>query len=182
MRREWTKQEESYMEKKYLKQPVEKTAKKLNRTIASLKHKAQKMRLNHYTDGLNAKTIAKCFNVDVKVVLRWIDKFGLPCKKVKCSNQTRYIIENDEFWKWAEKNKEIINWSKYERMSLFPEPNWIDDAIGNYKKTRSREKYTSGEIITIKNLLRKGLNYREIAEQLGRSYYGISKLCRKIYK
>ena len=181
MRREWTKQEESYMEKKYLKQPVEETAYRLNRSISSVEHKASRMKLNHYTDGLNARTVANCFGVDTRVVIRWINKFELPCRKVECSNQTRYIIENDEFWKWAEQHKEIINWSKYERMSLFPEPKWLYDTIKNYKTVKTRQKYTEYEIVRIKSMLHKGLSYREIANQLGRSYYGISDFCRKIY-
>ena len=182
MRREWTKEEELYLEKKYLKQPVEKTAKKLKRSISSVKHKAAKMGLNHYTDGFNAKTLARCFDSDVSVVIRWINKFDLHCRKIKCSNQTRYIIDAEEFWQWAEQHKDIVNWSKYEMMSLPPEPKWLDDTIKNCSKMKSRQKYTEYEIITVKNLLHKGLTYRDIAEQIGRSYYGVSHLCRKIYR
>lgn len=182
MRRNWTEQEEKYMEKKYTSQPVETTAKKLDRTIVSVKRKAAKMGLNHYADELNARTLANCFNVDVAVVIKWIDKFDLPCKKVVCKNQTRYLIQMDEFWKWAEKNKGIINWSKYEEMSLCPEPMWLKQAIDEYGTPNSRKRFTEQEIIIVKNLLHRGLQYREIAEEIGRSYYSVSHLCRNIYK
>ena len=64
MRREWTEWEVRYLEKKYVGQPVERTAKKLNRTINSVKRKAAKLDLNHYTNFLSAKVVAKCFKVN----------------------------------------------------------------------------------------------------------------------
>ena len=178
MRREWTTTEENRLKRMYLKQPVKETAKILNRSVSSVKHKAAKLGLNHYTDSLNAKTISKCFNCDISVILRWIHKYSLPCQKVECKTQTRYLVDITDFWKWAEKNKDIVNWSRYERLSLLPEPEWIDETIKNYNKPKSRNRYTDYEIITIKNLLHKGLNYHEIANEVGRSYYGISHLCR----
>ena len=42
-RREWTKDEETYMYRRYLYQSVESTAKYLDRSISSVKHKASKM-------------------------------------------------------------------------------------------------------------------------------------------
>ena len=180
MRTEWTKQEERYMERYYLCYPVEKMAKKLNRSVVSVKHKAARMGLNHYTDSLNAKAVARCFNSDVSVVIRWIEKFDLPCRKIKCKTQTRYVIDTEKFWKWAEHNKGIVNWSKYELMSMCPEPRWLEEEIQNYTTTKSRKKFTQQEIVEIKNLLHRGLNYKEIATQMGRSYYSINHLCLKI--
>ena len=182
MRREWTEQEERYMEMHYIYQPIEKTAKALNRTIESVKRKAARMKLNHYTSFYNAKTLAKCFNSDVTVVLRWIQKFNLPARKVVCETQTRYLINPEKFWKWAEERKEIINWSKYEIGSVLPEPDWVKNEKRNYNQYRSRERFTEKEISTIKGLLRRNLSYREIAEIVGRSYYSINHICRNIYR
>ena len=180
MRREWTKKEERYIVRNYLRQPVKLTAQKLNRTESSVKHKAERLGLNHYMSGLNAKTLAKCFNSDVSVVIRWIKKFNLPCEKIVCETQKRYIIDDCKFWHWAEKHKEIINWSKYDRRSLSPEPDWLDNVIKNYTTVRSRKRYTEYEIVRIKNLLHKEKSYREISNEMGRSYDGIRKLCRNL--
>lgn len=181
MRKEWTEYEEMYMQRRFLYQPVKTTAMKLNRTEASIKHKARDMGLSHYNDAFNAKSIAKCFNSDVSVVIRWIKKFNLPCKKVDCGSQTRYVIDEKDFWKWAENNKGIINWGKYTRLSICPEPEWLQDEIKNYKTKRHRERYTEHEIILIKNLLHRGLSYKEIANQMERSYEGIKHMCASIY-
>ena len=51
MRREWTDWEVKYLEKKYVGQSVERTAERLNRSVNSVKRKAAKMNLNHYTDS-----------------------------------------------------------------------------------------------------------------------------------
>ena len=105
----------------------------------------------------------------------------MPCKIIKCDTQTRYVIDVEKFWKWAEEHKDIINWSKYEFMSMCPEPKWLEEPVKNYSTSKSRKKFTEQEIIMIKGLLHKGLNYREISEQTGRSYYSINHLCRHIY-
>lgn len=178
----WMPEEELYMERYYLLRPVNKIAEKLNRSVSSVKHKAARMGLNHYTNSYHARTIASCFKVDFLVVKRWIEKFGLPCKTLKCSNGTRYMIEADDFWNWAEKHRDIINWSKYERLSMCPEPGWLEDEIKNYATPKSRVKFTEQEIILVKGMLHRRLGYKEIAAQTGRSYYSISHLCRKIYK
>lgn len=181
MRTKWTKKEEDYLKKCYLSYPIKRIAEKLGRSESSVKHKAGKMGLNHYTNGFNAKTVARCFNSDVKVVIRWIEKFGLPCKRVICDTQTRYVIDVKVFWKWAEEHRDIINWSKYESMSMCPESKWLKETVRNYGTSNTRKKFTEQEIITIKNLLHRGLGYKEIAKEMERSYYSIKHLCRKIY-
>ena len=157
MRREWKEQEVKYLEKKYVGQPVERTAERLNRSIASVKRKAARMNLNHYTDYLSAKVVARCFGVDISVVIRWINKFGMPCEKRAFGSQTRYFIDIDKFWEWAEKNKNIINWAKYETKSLLPEPVWLRETIRNYSTPNIRKKYTDDDIVKIRVLLTKGL-------------------------
>lgn len=183
-RKEWTKDEETYMYRRYLYQSVETTAKFLNRSVSSVKHKASKMGLNHYYgERISAKTLAKCFHSDIRVILRWIDKFDLPCKKVELDNQTRYSIDPVEFWKWAEKHKEIINWKKYERETLFPEPSWINYEWkkDNDKPERHGNKITDFEKLSIKNMLRKGMSNKEIAKEIHRTYEATKHITKTVF-
>lgn len=184
MRREWTEREVKYLNNRYLKQSVETTAKKLNRSIPSVKGKARKLGLNnYYGERISAKTLAKCFNSDIRVILRWIDKFNLPCKKVELDNQTRYSIDPVEFWKWAENHKDIINWKKYERETLFPEPSWINYEWkkDNGKPERHRNKITDFEKAAIKGMMRKGMGNKEIAKEINRTYYATVHITSEIY-
>lgn len=114
------------MIRRYCKQPVKQTAEILNRTTASVKHKAQKLGLNIYVgEYIYAKTLAKCFRQDVSVVLRWINKLGLPAKRVEVANVTRYQIDPEKFWIWAKEHQEEVHWTNYEPLSLVPEPEWL---------------------------------------------------------
>lgn len=182
MRRKWTEKEEAYMYSKYLTQPVIKTAEHLERSVISVKRKAEKLGLNHYLDNIGAKAIARCFGCDVSVVIRWIDYFELPAKKIVCSNQTRYIIDSVDFWKWAKENKDIINWSKYELGSLLPEPAWVKLEKSRFQNRNSRKRFTEAEKSYIRYLLRQGNSYKKISIEVGRSYYSINHLCRTIHK
>lgn len=183
-RREWTDREVSYMYKRYLKQPVEITTNKLDRTISSVKHKTRKLGLNnYYGERISAKALAKCFRSDISVVLRWINKFDLPCKKVELKNQTRYLIDPVEFWKWAEKYKGIIKWKKYERETLFPEPSWINYEwkINHGKPERHGRRITDLEKATIKGMMRKGLGNKEIAKEINRTYYATAHITIEVF-
>lgn len=181
MRKEWTEGEITYLKRRYLVQPVRTTAVKLDRSEVSVKNKARRLGLSHYNDELNAKTVASCFGCDISVVIRWIKKFGLPCKKVHCSSQIRYIIDTDKFWKWGEENKNIINWSKYEKRSLCPEPDWLKEEISKYTGSKRGERYTEAEKNKIRTMLKRGYTHKQIAEETNRTYNGISHLCRKIF-
>lgn len=163
---------------------METTAKKLNRSIPSVKGKARKLGLNnYYGERISAKTLAKCFHSDIRVILRWIDKFDLPCKKVELDNQTRYSIDPVEFWKWAENHKDIINWKKYERETLFPEPSWINYEWkkDNGKPERHRNRITDLEKAAIKGMMRKGMGNKEIAKEINRTYYATVHITSEIY-
>lgn len=181
MKREWTESEERVMRTRYQYQTVQKTAQMLNRSVYSVKRKAAKMGLSHYNDKLSAKAVAQAFNTEVRSVKRWIEKFELPSKKVNHGTHYTYYIDVEDFWKWAEKHKDVINWSKYELKSLIPEPEWVNDMVSNYNVVRHRQRFTQDELARIKFLICRGKTYSEIAKEMNRSYYSISHVGRKIF-
>ncbi len=149
MRREWTKQEEQYMLKKYVRQLIKRTAQKLNRTEVSVKRKAAQLGINKHMDLFGIRTFAECFGVDNSVVLRWVQKFKMPVTIYRFDNRNHYDIDLDEFWKWAEEHKELINWSKYECGSLALEPDWVRSEKQMYTIPMTRE---NGQVKICKNL------------------------------
>lgn len=182
MQRKWTEWEVQYLERFYLRQPIKKTAEKLGRTVNSVERKAARLKLNHCKTEFCTKAILmNCFNVDCRVINRWITKYHLPYKKIAHGNTMTCGVKIDDFWIWAKKHKDIINWSRYERNSLPPDPEWVRDAVLNCSITNKSKKYTEQEIINIKHMLRRGLTYKEIAKETGRSYYGIMSLCQSIW-
>lgn len=93
-------------------------------------------------DTFGVRTLAKFFNVDFRVVTRWIEKFDMPCEKKTYNGINHYDIDLEEFWKWAYKHRDIINWSKYDRGTLPLEPEWVLTEKNNYKPGKSRSRWT----------------------------------------
>ena len=169
--RAWRMGEELYLKRMYFKQPVEKTAKALKRTKAAIHIKAYKLGLNY--EFLTAQTIANCFHADSDVVKRWIDKLGLKSMKMPYKLGYRYYIKAEDFWKWAYENKKEINWSNYELKSILPEPEWVKKEKQNCLTKKKHTKITDTEIIQVKNMIRKGMSYRKIALEIGRTEYTV---------
>ena len=51
---------------------------------------------------------------------------GLPVKWHIVKNNRFRVIDIDDFWKWAEKNKSILDFSRFEKYGLGAEPEWVD--------------------------------------------------------
>ena len=178
--RHCTKQEEEYIHKFYEKRGVSYLAKKLNRTEASVKRKAQSLGHNAYIcEDLYIRTVAKCFNCDSRVITRWIEKFGLACRVVQRGKMTCRLIDPKVFWKWASEHKDLIPWSKYERLSILPEPEWVKESIKEYEKKNNRKHITDIEILYVVNYKKKGYSYKYIASELQRTEDSIKHIWRK---
>lgn len=80
--------------------------------------------------------------------------------------------------KWAENHKDIINWSKYECGTLALEPEWVRQEKMSYEYSHTREKWTDEDLRKVKLLLKTDKTYKEVAKELGRTYYGILHLMR----
>lgn len=184
MRREWTEDEIKYLNGIwYRNRPIKNAARFLDRSVASVKKKAVSLGIYKSMDTFGVRTLAKFFNVDFRVVTRWIEKFDMPCEKKTYNGINHYDIDLEEFWKWAYKHRDIINWSKYNRGTLPLEPEWVLTEKNNYKPGKSRSRWTQQEILMVRLLLRKGKSYKEIASEMGRTYDSISHLVRsgKVY-
>ena len=177
--RAWTKDEEEDLLKKYEKKGAHFVAKKLDRSLDSVRRKAQRLNLNSYISGdFYIRTFATCFNTEHRVIERWIEKYGLNCKKTKRGKLVFRIINVKEFWEWAENHKDIIPWHKYESYSLLPEPAWLKEVVkeSKDKKKNVRKKITSADINKVARLRKKGKSFEEIAIELQRTVYSVKHI------
>lgn len=63
---------------------------------------------------------------------------GLPVKWHIVKNSRFRVIDIDEFFKWAEENKSILDFSRFEKYSLGAEPDWVDvKRKADYKKLQN---------------------------------------------
>ena len=181
MRREWTTDEEDYLERWYDKKGVPFIAKKLNRTKDSIKRKAQNMGLNAYAgEKLYVRSIAKCFNCDSRVINRWISNYGLPYSKVIRGQATCQLIEQKEFWIWAKENENLIPWNKYNQGTILPEPEWVKEKIRSYSYKNNRTPISDYDILNVASLKRRGYSFSQIAKEIGRTEESVKHIWKKI--
>jgi DNA-binding CsgD family transcriptional regulator len=176
--RPWTEEEVEYLEKYFEKYSSNTMAFKLKRSINSVRRKAQSIGLNAYVcEDLHVKTLANCFSCDSRVVNRWLEH-GLPYKSITKGKKTFKLISIKKFWKWAETNQEMIPWQKYERLSILPEPKWLNETIKNCENKNNRKPITPYEIHQVIRMKKLGKSNEEIAKELGRTVESVKHIWR----
>lgn len=179
----WTPEECSYLEDKWGVVSIPTIAATLGRTVNAVKSKAQKMGLGrHLYCGVEI-TINELANAIGKgksyswIIDRWT-RNGLPIKYKKSINKRYKVIDIEDFWKWAEAHKGIIDFSKFEVNMLGKEPEWVDEkrkadiAAARYKKT-PWTKEDDNNLISMLNSYK--YSYREISERLRRTEGAIKR-------
>ncbi|OPD36980.1 hypothetical protein AL714_10690 [Clostridium botulinum] len=186
-RRDYTKEELIYLEEKWGAKSVKAIARKLNRSEWAVRMKAYKMGLGDpklSIDGITINQLSKAIGVHYQSIMRnWVEQYKFPIKnKVLINESIVYITQND-FWKWAENNKNLINFSRIEENILGKEPQWAKekrriDILAN-NKSRNKRPWTDSEVKKLISLLKTyNFTYADIAERLGRSQPAVK---RKIY-
>lgn len=129
--RRWTQEDIEFLEDKWGVMSIEGIAKKLDRTYDSIKNKSQRLGLGDpltHLDGITISQLSLMLNVHYGILRNWIDKYDMPVRRKRFAkkNQVMYVNYYD-FWKWAEKNKQMLDFARLDRFSLGPEPNWVDE-------------------------------------------------------
>ena len=110
-------------------------------------------------------------------IKQWIDK-GLPVKTKRVKNNFKILINLEDFWKWADRNKTIIDFSKLEPLIFGKEPEWLEDQrkvdIENnyFKKT----PWTKSEDANLEFLLNQyKYSYRDLSLKTRRTEGAIKR-------
>ena len=114
MNRKWTKSEIEYLENEWGSQSVPAIAKALDRTEIAVTNKAWKLGLGRFTMSGDYITLYELFAaLGYKAytgTFKYFTNNGLPYRVQKVHNSKRVrVININSFWKWAEENKEIID-------------------------------------------------------------------------
>ena len=188
--KKWTKEECDYLSNSWGTVSIPNIAKNLGRSVDSVRNKAYKMKLGAFLDAsdfitYNQLLIALGINSgNTYKAISWINKRKLPVKTKRVNQNKFLVIKIDDFWKWAELNTDIIDFSRLPKNLLGKEPKWVDNARkiseytvnncnpkgkwSNYEDERlvfllKRHKYTCSEIA--KDLRRtEGAVLRRITE------------------
>lgn len=103
----------------------------------------------------------------------WVKNRGFPIKYKTVKNNKFKVVYLDDFWKWAEKNRAFLDFSKMEENILGIEPDWVKQQRKlDYEKNQKIKTtpWTTSEDEKLKRLLKEfKYSYLELSKMLRRS-------------
>lgn len=185
----WTKEEIEYLQEHYGTLSYGTLAKNLDRSVGAINNMARRLQvgaflecgdyitfhqlliaLGHDKSGYGYKTISWVKNRD----------FPLRYKRV---HQNRFkIVYLDDFWEWAEKNQDLLDFSRFEENVLGLEPEWAKRKRKlDYEKSKKYKltPWTKQEDEKLKRLVsQRKYTYHEISKMIGRTCGAVQRrLC-----
>lgn len=183
----WTAEEIEYLQDKWGNVPINQIANHLGRSTHAVLNKKNRLGLGKFLD--NADFYITKHQLFVALGLRnasdgykntsWIKNRGLPIHRIKRLNQIFDVVYIDEFWEWAEKNQNFLDFSKFEMFSLGPEPEWAKAKRKRDYRLRQQIKvspWTPSEDDRLKRyLLENRYTYMELSKKLNRTSGAIQR-------
>lgn len=179
----WSREEVTYLEDKWGVVSIKGIAKHLGRSISAVKQKGQRLGLGDpllSAAGITLSQLAVALNIHYGIAKNWVKTKGLPSKsKVFVEELRVQYVRYEDFWEWAEQNKNLINLARLEDKALGPEPQWAREKrkadMANYNKLLKRpwSKDEDSRLIGLVNAHR--YTYPEIAKILRRTESAIKR-------
>lgn len=194
MTRLWTEREVFILEEGVGSYSFNAIAKRVKRTPYAVERKLVSMGMVGTKSAggwLSARQLAEAVSLDPHVIARWRNNHGLPMedKRITYDNPDEthvptYRITVERFWRWAKKNKELLNFSKVDESILLPIPEWY---YAERKKDaqeiprRRLQKWTTAEDHLLLDMYyKKAMLQREIAPVLNRSVNAVEKRIKRL--
>src|SRR5699024_9485679 len=185
-RRMWTQEEVDFLEDEWGVMAIDSIARKLNRSFSSVHNKAQRLGLGDpltHIDGITISQLSQVLNKHYGILENWINKYNFPARRKRVTLKKRVLIVHySDFWKWADENKQMLDFARLERLSLGPEPDWVEvkrkaDEIRLLHRPKPHNtawsKYDDNHL---KWMLERGrYTYPEISDELKRSEGAIKR-------
>jgi transposase-like protein len=163
-------------------------ATRMHRTVEGVIKKARKLKLGAYLNAGESITygeFARAFGI--YQTFQWykdkLIKAGLPVHYKQIHTKKVTMVNLEKFWKWAEKNREALDWSKLEINILGEEPKWVDEQrrMDYINKPNYTKKWTKAEHQSLIYYIEKGMTMEEIAQKLNRTESAIERRCYDYY-
>lgn len=183
-RRKWTREDEQYLEEAWGRVGLKGMAKKLGRSEAAILSRIHKLGLgpglqNGDRISWNQFIIALYGgNYNGGYLKKRLAKAGFPMHRqtVRGQNGARFTtVDIDEFWKFAEANKDLFDFSRMEDHAFGFEPEWAAlkrrlDAERLRNGHAHNDPWTEADDSQLQHLLKQyRYTYTEMAERLRRS-------------
>lgn len=184
--RKWTKEDEEYLVENWGTVSVNSIAKKLGRTESAVIVRKGRLGLGAFLESgeyitWNQLQIALGFGLSGSgyKMISWVKNRSFPIHTKRVNNNVFRVVYLDEWWKWAEKNKDFLDFSKFEENVLGKEPEWVKE-----KRKRDVEKnskyimtpWTPVEDSRLTNLVKKQkYTYHELSVMMRRTEGAIQR-------
>lgn len=189
-KKQWTEDEEIFLQEKWGNMTIPGIAKKLGRSENAVIVRAQRMGLGAHLESDHRisyhQLIVELYgkNQGSYTESRLI-RAGIPVKLHKVKNSRFRVIDIEEFWKWAENHKDILDFSRLEPYALGAEPEWVklkrklDCDKKRKTKKNHNDPWTQSDDAKLQRMVAKGIyTYTDIAGELRKTEGAVK---RRIY-
>ena len=186
-KRKWTEQEEEQFLKLSEKYSQTKIARKLNRSVASVKGKRIRMNIDCFseqTDKLNITQISEITGIQKGSISKTWRKYGLKLKKEGCfsviseNELIDFMKSHTELWKASDCDYYFFYRFDWFIERLEKEKSGIDE-LSHY---RNRKSWTELDISRFNMLKSRGLTHNQIATELGRTKNAVDHMSMRLNK
>lgn len=130
--RSWTEEEKQYLQDNWGLLSKKTIAKNLNRSLNAIEVMKNKLGLGAFLENgdyvtWNQFLIAIGHDSGGYKMISWVENRNFPIHRKRVGNNTFKIVYLDEFWKWAEANKVLLDFTKFKKNVIGAEPSWAEE-------------------------------------------------------
>ena len=129
--KKWSKQEEEYLIEKWGTLSVKTIAKNLGRSENAIMVRKGRLGLGAFLESgeyvtWNQLHLALGIGpVDNYKMISWVQNRDFPVHTKRVRENSYKVVYLEEWWEWAEKNRDLLDFSKFEEGVLGCEPEWV---------------------------------------------------------
>lgn len=184
--RQWTREEEERLAEEWGMYSIGTLAKRFERSESAIKERASRLRLGPHlkaSDLISVNEFIKTtgYTGGYTYRLNLLKAAGFPTHRHRVQNNSFEMVDIEEFWEFADKNRHLFDFSRLEENILGIEPEWVKVKRAEDWKRRMMVKphnaaWTEAEDRELRDLLRQfRYTYPEIAQRLHRSEGAIQR-------
>ena len=131
--RNWTKKEEEYLIEKWGTVSVKTLSKTLNRSENAIIVRKDRLGLGAFLDNGEYVTWHQLLLAlgitggSGYKITSWVKNREFPVHTKRVNSNSFRIVYLEEWWDWAEKNRDLLDFSKFEENVLGVEPEWVKE-------------------------------------------------------
>lgn len=192
----WTAEDEEYLREHWgCKGGKISIAKVLGRSVEAIQNRANRLHLGPFINGGEDVSFDQLFMIVNGIgrnggyawtLKRW-QQWGLHIKRVRVNQNTFRMISITEFWKWAKKNQDKLDFSRFTENALGCEPKWVKQKRAIDRKNRSirnwkKIPWSEQEDALLAFMCKSGMfSWNDLCNELKRSSQSIRRRIYDLY-